>query len=124
MAITEDAGQRGAPAQFRNQFAREARHRAWEISPVEGDRDAGEFPVPRRRVLASGYFRSAAAAAFGGARRKPGRHTSGCQSAGFAETEACEVRKLERSLAAVGVRFALGANLGDVPHGIGAVVAI
>ena len=69
VAIAEDAGQAAARDQRGDEIGREARPRAWEKSPGERHRQAGDFPMAARRVLADTALRGASIGAFDAAGR-------------------------------------------------------
>jgi hypothetical protein len=60
MFIAEQARQTGSPYQRVGEAFREAGNAGGEIAPIEPNRNAGNFPMTGRRVLAAGHFDSEA----------------------------------------------------------------
>ena len=56
MTVAKIAGQACAFDQFAEQFLRERILTLGEITPIEKDRDTGDFPVAARRILATRQF--------------------------------------------------------------------
>src|SRR2546423_2018341 len=99
MAVAEDAREAGTFAQSRDDFVGETGNRAREVTPVERDRYAGKFPVPRWRVFASGSFSGAAATTNRFASPTERRRLPGRQSASLCQSQTEKIRNVQRPFA-------------------------
>src|SRR4051794_25029876 len=110
MPVAEYSGKAGFLDKPLHKLWRKARLRPLEITPVETDRDAGDLPVPGRRILASGLFAGAAivkgraAVGFQSGRVAPGRQPAGC-----AEAEFDKIGNVQRPFAGIAIRFSRSA---------------
>src|SRR4051794_21389359 len=112
MAIAEYSRKAGFLHQPLDQLCRKAGLRPREITPVEADRNAGDFPMSRWGVLASGLFTGAskmqrrAAAGPHAGKLTPGRQLAGCR-----QTEFDQIGNMQRPSARMAVGLSRNASL-------------
>src|SRR3954454_1858789 len=115
MAIAQYSRDAGFLDKPLDKLARKAGLRPREISPVEADRYARDFPMPGRRILAFGLFAGAsiiqrrAAANLQSGRLAPGR-----QLARGGQAEFDEVGNVQRPLPRITVRLSRSTGFRNV----------
>ena len=118
VAIAENARQAATADQGFGKARREARNGIGEVTPVEVQRQARNFPMAGRRVLAPGPFRRAAPLglrALGA--RQPGGEIAARELTGMAEAEVEQMGNAERPAGS-------GTRSGDMTNGIRTIIAI
>src|SRR5438045_7956608 len=98
MAVSKNAGKSGQAAQTVRNRNRKSRNSVRKIVPVHRDGRAGDFPVPGRRVLAGRDFRGAGVAPlYTSICVERRRHAAGGEPTGLTQTEAREIRQVNRA---------------------------
>src|SRR5947209_7326964 len=125
VAVAEYAGDARFFHKPLDKLRREAGLCPREITPVEADRDPGDFPMSGRRILAFGLFAGAAEMQAGAAAMLQSCGlASGCKITRCAKAEFDQIGNVQRSFARIVVRVAGSAGVGDVADGVCTLVAI
>src|SRR3954469_11546817 len=125
MAIAEYSGETGLLDKPLDKLGRTAGLRPREISPVEADRHARDFPMPGRRILAFGLFAGAsiiqrrAAASLQSGRLPPGR-----QLARGGQAEFDKIGNVQGPLPRIAVRLSRSTGFRNVADGVCTFVAV
>src|SRR5689334_18992252 len=125
VAIAENPGQFRLSAKCIDKRWRKRRFCFWEVSPVEPDRHARDFPMAGGGILASRLLAGATETTEQcGPIVQTGRIASGGEMAGLPEAKRGEVGQPQQPLTMRVVRLPARASLGDMADRIGAFVAI
>src|SRR3954447_10660495 len=105
MTIAEYSREAGFLDQPLDQLCRKAGLRPREVSPIETDRNAGNFPMAGRRILASRLFAGASKMQWrAAAGLHAGKLTSGRQLAGRCQTKFDKIGNMQRTFTRRAVR--------------------
>jgi hypothetical protein len=125
VTIAENPRQAGLLHESVNEVGRKTGVGLRKVTPIEPDRDAGDLPMARRRILSSGYFAGASILRAGVAARSQSRKpTAGRKAMCLAKAEFDEMWQMQGALAQVIVCVANGTGVRNVTDRIRAVIAI